>query len=69
MAMASRLNYTSTGRCNRRPDSIILLGDNFYEGGLASTKDPLFQEYFVQNFVANGAFEGISFSVIAGNHG
>ena len=67
-AMAEIVSHPSHARCASRPASILMLGDNFYENGINSPQDPLFKEYFQNNFEVP-AFDNITCSVVAGNHG
>ncbi len=50
----------------QRPDSIFLVGDNFYDKGVASTDDPLWQMHFEKPFAAS-RFPN-PFYVCLGNH-
>jgi tartrate-resistant acid phosphatase type 5 len=67
-AMAIGVHKPSAAGCKSRPASVLMLGDNFYESGITSPEDEKFKHYFVDNFQAP-AFDNISFSVVAGNHG
>lgn len=61
-------NSESPSKCNSVPETILLLGDNFYENGIQNVTDPKYQEFFVNNFLTP-PFSHLSFSVVGGNHG
>ena len=54
--------------CNIAVDLILLLGDNFYESGVASISDPLWTLIFLDAFNSSSNLVNVPIYVIAGNH-
>jgi len=49
-------------------DSVLMLGDNFYDGGVSSVNSKRFKQTFENVYAESDFPEGLPFHIIAGNH-
>ena len=49
-----------------KPEFMVLLGDNFYQNGVSSTRDPLWAQYYRNLYTAEATF--VPWYPIMGNH-